>query len=146
MKVSFPHMYSATIDRVAVSRARIEAGQRPVLQGGPPPEFQGDEVSWTPEHLLMAALGLCLFTTFEAFAARDKLTVVSWRDTAKGELDRTASGLAFKSFVIEIDVTVAAGEAGKAQEVFDKAKKNCIISRALTPAPEVVLRIASAPE
>ncbi len=144
MKVTFPHHYAATLDRTSVSHARIEAGQRPALLGGPPPEFGGDEVSWTPEHLLLASLGLCLLTTFDAYAARDKLGVVSWRDTASGLLDRTASGLAFKSFTIEIDLTVAAGDEAKAREVFDKAKKNCIISRALTPPPEVVLRIAAA--
>ena len=143
MSITFPYTYSASIDRVAVSKARIEAGVRPALLGGPPPEFQGDETSWTPEHLLVASLGLCLFTTFEAYAARAQLPVTAWRDAVHGQLDRTSSGLAFKSFLIEVDLTVAAGQEGKAREVFDKAKKNCIISRALTPAPEVVLRIAA---
>lgn len=144
MKVSFPHTYETTIERTAASRARIDAGARPSLQGGPPPEFFGDEQSWTPEHLVLAALGLCVFTTFEAFAARDKLAVVAWRETANGQLDRTSSGLAFKSFGIEIDLTVASGDEARAREVFDKAKKNCIISRALQPAPEVTLRVHAA--
>src|SRR5580765_4307125 len=70
MPVPFPHRYSASLSRTFASRARIEAPPRPALHGGPSPELDGDVDAWSPEHMLLSSLGLCMLTTFEAFAAR----------------------------------------------------------------------------
>lgn len=109
----------------------IESPPRPSLTGGPPPEFHGDPLNWSPEHLLVSALGLCLFATFEALAARENIAVYSWRDVTTGVLDRTSSGLAFKSFTIEVEITVAPADVERTRETLERAHRSCIVSKAL---------------
>lgn len=138
---AFPHRYTTTSTRIAPSRATIEAPPRPSLTGGPPPEFRGDATTWSPEHLLCAAAALCLFTTFEAYAARDKLAIVDWRDAITGVLDKTKDGLRFTSFTIEVDLTVDAADVVRAKAILDRAKQDCIVSNALAVPVTVDARI-----
>lgn len=128
---AFPHRYETTILRTSASRATIAAPPRPPLAAGPPPEFRGDASTWSPEHLLCSALGACLFTTFEALAARDKIDVVAWSSNVVGVLDKTQHGLRFTSFTVTVDITVNRIDAVRAQGVLDRAKHSCIVSNAL---------------
>jgi organic hydroperoxide reductase OsmC/OhrA len=131
MKPTFPHRYTSSITRVGLGVASVEAAPRSPITGGPPPEFHGDAHAWSPEHLLVGALGLCLFTTFESFARRDNLEVLGWRDVVTGTLDRSSSGLAFTGFEVEVEITVLPHDRERARTVLDQAKRSCIISRAL---------------
>jgi organic hydroperoxide reductase OsmC/OhrA len=131
MKPIFPHRYTATITRLAHGLATIDSPPRPSLTGGPPPELHGDPTSWSPEHLLVSALGLCLFATFDAFASREGVAVLGWRDTVTGVLDKTPTGLAFKSFTIEVELTVDRADIERARTVLERAERYCIISKAL---------------
>lgn len=131
MRPHFPHRYSSTITRVARGLATIDAPPRPQLMGGPPPVLHGDPTTWSPEHLLVSALGLCLFATFDAFAAREKIAVLGYRDTVTGVLDKTPWGLDFRSFTIEVEITVDAADVERTRAVLDRAAHYCIISKAL---------------
>lgn len=131
MKSPFPHHYVASVTRTGHATALIEAPPRAPLEGGPPPELHGDAMRWSPEHLLVSALGLCLFATFDVFAVRENIAVIEWRDTVTGVLDRTHSGLAFKSFTIDVQLTVRAADVERARELLERASKFCIISKAL---------------
>jgi organic hydroperoxide reductase OsmC/OhrA len=131
MKPKFPHRYVVNVDRIGPAVASIEAPPRPSLVGGPPPEFHGDPHVWSPEHLLAAALGLCLFTTFDVFAAREKLEVLGYRDIVTAVLDRTSAGLAFESFKICVELTVAPADLERARAVLERAGQFCIVSKAL---------------
>lgn len=143
MALKFPHPYTATVSRIAHARARIEAPPRAPLVGGPPPELGGDATTWSPEHLLCSALGLCLFATFEAYALREQLDVIDWRDTATGMLDRTSGGLAFTSFSIDVELTVDRGDVARAEAILERAKRHCIVSNALGVPVHVEARIAA---
>lgn len=131
MSVRFPHTYTATVTRIGQSRARVEAPPRAPLIGTPPPELHGDAEAWSPEHLLCSALGLCVFATFDAFAARDKLEVIDYRDTVTGVLDKTAGGLAFTSLTVAVEITVAPADIERARDLMQRAKPHCIVSKAL---------------
>lgn len=131
MKPTFPHRYTSSITRVGQGVAAVEAPPRAALTGGPPPEFHGDAHAWSPEHLLCSALGLCLFTTFDVFAAREKLEVIGWRDVVTGVLDRTPEGLAFTSFTIDVELTVQPADRERAREILERSSRHCIVSRAL---------------
>lgn len=131
MPVPFPHHYTATILRADRAHANIEAPPRPALAGGPPPEFDGDASRWSPEHLLLSAIGLCLFTTFEVLAAGARLAVFDWRADVTGDVDRTSAGLAFTGFAISVDLKVEPAEVERARTVLEKAKNHCLVSNAL---------------
>jgi len=99
MPVPFPHRYAVSVCRTFASRARIEAPPRPVVHGGPSPELDGDVDAWSPEHMLLSALGLCLLTTFEAFAARDGIDLLAWRAKTSGTVEQSPEGPTFTSIV-----------------------------------------------
>jgi len=130
MPAPFPHQYCATIRRTFASRARVEAPPRPSLHGGPSSELEGDVSSWSPEHLVLSSLGLCMLTTFEAFAARDGIEVLRWVATARGTVSRTSEGLMFTSIVLGIDMEIT-GNVDHVERTLDDAKRYCLVLNSL---------------
>jgi len=130
MPVPFPHRYSATIRRTFASRARVEAPPRPALDGGPSAEVDGDATSWSPEHLLLSSLGLCMLTTFEAFAARDGIEIQAWSATIDGTVERSPEGLIFSSIVLGLDLEVSGNFVDVAKTLED-AKQYCLVLNSL---------------
>jgi organic hydroperoxide reductase OsmC/OhrA len=130
MPVPFPHRYSAQLSRTFASRARMEAPPRPALDGSPSPELDGDVNSWSPEHMLLSSLGLCMLTTFEAFAARDGIEVLAWDCKTTGMVDRTPEGLMFTSIVLELDMELA-GKVERVEATLEDAKQYCLVLNSL---------------
>lgn len=130
MTAPFPHHYSATVHRTGPARADLSAPPRPVLHGGAPPEFGGTAEVWSPEHLLLSAVGLCLETTFEALAARERLTFDHWHVRVDGMVDRTAGGLAFTSITATIEITAPRDAVEQVRVVAHRAR-HCLISSSL---------------
>ena len=130
MLAPFPHRYSATLCRTFASRARIEAPPRPVLHGGPSPELDGDVDAWSPEHMLLSSLGLCMLTTCEAFAARDGIELLAWSARVHGTVEQTPEGPTFTSIVLELDVDIA-GNVDQFDDTLEDAKRYCLVQNAL---------------
>lgn len=144
MQPHFPHRYTATHTRLSHGRAEIASPPRPRIVGGSIPELHGDPNEWSAEHLLVAALGLSLFTTFDVFAARDNISVREWRDTVTGTIAKPkADGLAFTTFEIEVEITVDDADVERARIVLERAKHYCIVSRALELEVKVIAHVWS---
>lgn len=126
----FPHQYEVRLEG-RESGAVLLAPPRPWLLGGAPAEFGGSDDWWSPEHLLLASLSLCLKATFEALARLKHLELRRYDATARGVLDRTPSGPAFISLVIEVELLVPPDEAERARALLEKAKQHCIVSNTL---------------
>lgn len=122
----FPHRYT-----VLLRDRHLEAPPRAPIAAGPPPQFGGSDAVWSPEELLVAAALECLWTTFEAYARRDKLAVRDVRGSAVGVLDKGPSGPTFTAIVVAFEVLVDAGDEARAHELIATAEKRCIISQAL---------------
>lgn len=142
MPVPFPHHHETTLVRTLASRGRVEAPPRTAIAGGPPPEFDGDATSWSPEHLLLSSIGLCLLTTFEAFAARDRIGIAACEIRVCGTVDKTAQGLELTRLVAEIAVEV--DDPARAAATLETARRHCLVSNALKIEPEIVARIRPA--
>ena len=136
MPAPFPHHYSASISRTFASRARVEAPPRPPLQGSPSPELEGDSTAWSPEHLMLSSLGLCMLTTFEAFCARDGIQLVDWHAKMNGSVERSKTGLIFSSIVLSIEMEVA-GNVDRVEATLEETKRYCLILNSLS-VPVVV--------
>lgn len=141
MKPVLPNTYTSTITRVAHGLATIDAPPRPQMIGGPPPELHGDPRIWSPEHLLASALGLCLFSTFDVFAARERLSILGWRETVTGLVEKRPSGLAFQGFTIEVEITVDPGDVERARAALERAGRYCVVSKALSVPVKIVPHI-----
>lgn len=128
--------------RTLSSRGRIESAPRPPIHGGPPPDFDGDACSWSAEHLLLSAVGMCLLTTFEAFAVRDRVDIATWEARVHGTVGKTAAGLAFTRVVVELDMDV--GDVERARSALADARRHCMVANALKVDVEVVPTIRAA--
>jgi len=144
MASPFPHHYDVRLHSGSGGGAILSGGGRPDLVGGPPPEFDGRAEWWSPEHLLLPAAGLCLMTTFQAFAARAGLGVAGYESRVEGTLDKTPTGLAFTSIRIAVDLHVAEADRTRAEQLLHSAKRHCIVANALKPVVEVEA-VVSAP-
>src|SRR5687768_15289885 len=130
MPAPFPHHYRASISRTFASRARVEAPPRPALDGGPSSQFDGDAGAWSPEHLILSSLGICMLTTFEAFSARDGIEIASWNATINGTVERTPEGLMFTSIVLGIDMEIS-GNVDRVGATLEDAKQYCLVLNSL---------------
>jgi organic hydroperoxide reductase OsmC/OhrA len=139
----FPHHYEVAL-RLADGRSLLEGAPRPPITGGPPPQFGGTDAWWSPEQLLLAAVDLCLLTTFQAFAAREKLTLLDYRDRIEGVLEKTAAGPRFTSITHHVTLEVAPEDRERAARLLDTAKRHCIIAASLNVPVQLDFRVTSA--
>lgn len=130
MPAPFPHHYEVDLSWEAERRGTLAAPPRPALSGGPPPEFDGEAGSWSPEHLLLASVNLCQMTTFFAVAERARLRVVGYRSRAEGTLDRGEAGIAFTRITLHIELKVAE-DAARGEQLLHTAHRHCIVANSL---------------
>jgi organic hydroperoxide reductase OsmC/OhrA len=130
MPAPFPQRYSATVCRTSASRARIEAPPRPGLRSGALPTRDDDVDARSPEHMVLASLGLSLLATFEGFAARDGIDLLAWRADTSGTVEQSIDGPTFTSIVIELDVEIA-GSVDCFEDALEDAKRYCLVLNAL---------------
>ncbi len=135
-RAPLPHVYDVDVSG-AGEAATLSAPPSPAIEGGAPATFGGRDDWWSPEHLLLASLGLCLKTTFDWFAAREKLHVGHYASQVRGVLDKSPAGLVFTSFTVTVEVRVAADQVERARAALDAAKRGCLISNALKTPVEV---------
>ena len=144
MTQSFPHRYRAALNWEGGSRAALSSEARPVLVGGPPPEFDGEPGWWSPEHLLLSAANLCLMTTYMALSRKISLDVISYRSEAEGVLDKTKEGLGFTRIVLRLEIRVPPERVEEARKLVETAKKYCIVSNSLKRPVEVEAAVDAA--
>jgi peroxiredoxin-like protein len=122
----------------------VRGAKLPSIPIGAPPEFQGREGNWTPEHLFVASVNGCLMLTLLAIAENSKLRVQSYSSMATGKLERV-QGSSFQITEILIRpkiVVTSAQDLARISRLLEKAKENCFITNsiksAVTLEPEVL--------
>jgi len=130
MPTPFPHHYEVVLERDG-STARLSSSEHPVIVGGAPPQFGGEPRLWSPEELLLASVSTCVMTTFQVYAAKERIPIGIYRCVAEATLDRTRVGLAFTRIVLRVDLTVAASDVERVEKVLQLAKRDCIVSNTL---------------
>jgi len=131
MSQPFPPHYEATLVWEAGSRAALSSGSRPVLVGGPPPEFDGEPGWWSPEHLLLSAANLCLMTTYMVLAKKAGLEIAHYRSRAEGVLEKAREGIVFTRIALQVEIQAPAERLEEARKMVETAKKYCIVSNSL---------------
>jgi organic hydroperoxide reductase OsmC/OhrA len=144
MPAPFPHRYQTSLRFLKDKDALLSCDGAPEILGAPPVDFDGPEGRWSPEHLLLSSVNLCLMTTFSAIARKQSLTVLDYQADITGMLDRTKEGLAFTSIKIKATLEVYASDAERGIKALLLAKKHCLISNALkTPVELEIGTLAS---
>jgi organic hydroperoxide reductase OsmC/OhrA len=122
----FPHRYT-----VSLADRQLVAPPRAPIAAGPPPQFGGADDVWSPEELLVAAALECLWTTFEAYARHDALTVHGWSGTGTAVLEKGSPVPKFTSISLRAELVVADADVERARKLLQTAEQRCIISHAL---------------
>jgi len=137
---AFPHHY-----KVELEDRELRAPPRAPIAVGPPPQFGGTDGVWSPEELLVGAVLECLWTTFEAYARRERLEVLGWAGSGVGVLDKGSGGPTFTSIHLKVQLTVAPGDEARARQTLTTAEAHCIIARALNVPVALEISMRSSP-
>lgn len=99
---------------------------------GCPPEFGGKEIYWSPEHLFVASVEVCIMTTFLDNLAKKDMSVESYRSNAIGKA-RLVDGL-FRFNALEVSVELVIDESYDKDEIKSilySSKDECMVSNTL---------------
>src|SRR5215471_7489193 len=135
----FPHHYVASANAVAEGDVQLNAPALPTLRSASPAEFDGPGDRWSPETLLVAAIGDCLILTFRAVARASGLSWTSLDCDVTGTLDRVDRTTRFVAFRIQARLRVPGGtDPDRARQALEKAERGCLISNSLSAGVELV--------
>lgn len=113
-----------------------------------PPEFpKGEAGTWSPEHLLVAAVNSCLMTTFLAIAENSKLPFVSFSSSARGKLE-VVEGKYLLSEITLLPVLTLGHETlrEKALTVLRKSEAACLISNSVKATIQFMPEVRFVPD
>lgn len=141
---AFPHHYEVTAAAAAEGAVALTADTLTTLASASPAEFGGPGDRWSPETLLVGAVGDCLVLTFRAVALASKLPWTSLRCEVTGTLDRVDRLTSFTGFEVRAILTVPAGaDPDRARHALEKAEQNCLVANSLKAkvhlVPEIVV-------
>jgi organic hydroperoxide reductase OsmC/OhrA len=143
----FPHRYTVTATGSAAGDVELNAVRLSTVHSASPAEFDGPGDRWSPETLLVAAIGDCLILTFRAVARASGLAWNSLECDVTGILDRIERTTRFVSFDIRARLQVPSGiDPDRARQVLEKAERSCLISNSLNAAIHLIPTIEVAAE
>jgi peroxiredoxin-like protein len=127
------HYYETEVGGMGQRRGYLRSSaDLPVLEVASPPEFNGHEHTWTPEHLFVASLNSCYMATFIAMAEASKLDVVSFTCKATGKLEKVERGFRLTEIVLKPNLVIKFDyDTERAQRILEKAERNCFISNSI---------------
>ena len=129
---AFPHHYEVTAAGAVDGNVELTAESLTMLVSASPAEFDGPGDRWSPEMLLVAAIGDCLVLTFRAVALASKLPWIELQCRVSGTLDRVGRITQFTAFEVHATLGVPIGvDPERARRALEKAEQNCLISNSL---------------
>jgi organic hydroperoxide reductase OsmC/OhrA len=141
----FPHRYLVRVGIRPEGEVSLDSDGLAQIRSLPPPEWGGPGGYWSPETLLLAALGDCTMMTFRAIA---KASRFEWREISAevdGKLDRIDGNSRFTEIVLRVRLVVPAGaDAARAKQLLDKSEKGCPISNSLSATKRIEADIVEA--
>lgn len=98
-----------------------------------PPEFpKGVDGIWSPEHLLVSSVAICLMTTFLAVAENSSLPFNSFDCEADGKVEKVEGKLMVSEIELRPKVTIPDEKyREKTQRIVEKSEKACLISNSV---------------
>jgi uncharacterized OsmC-like protein len=100
---------------------------------------------WSPEGLLVAAVGDCFILSFRAIARTAKLDWISLDCETEGTLDKIEKLTQFTAFTVKAQLTVPPGtNEKKARTILEKAEKYCLITNSMKAASHLEAEVVVA--
>jgi organic hydroperoxide reductase OsmC/OhrA len=139
------HEYHTSVRWEGQRKGILSAPDFPDLTVATPQEFPGGHPGiWSPEHLFVASVEVCIMTTFLAIAENSKLAFKEYSSAAQGILEKTDSGYRITEIMVKPRVVIAEESAReRALRILEKSEKACLVSNSMKSAihlqPEVVV-------
>jgi len=133
------YFYETAIEWKGEKSGILSGAGLPTVAAGAPPEYNGREGDWSPEHLFVASLNTCYMLTFLAIAEFSKVSIVSFSSTAKGKLEKVPSSTyQVTEIVVKPRVVIAsANDLARMPRILEKTKENCFVSNSIKSAIKV---------
>jgi peroxiredoxin-like protein len=125
--------YETEVQWIGGRRGLLSAEGFPNIEVTAPPEFQGDEMTWTPEHLFVAAVNSCYLATFAAIAVVSRLVVLSFATKATGMLEKVEGrGYRITEIVLKPALLLRSeADVERGTRLLDKALQHCFVSNSI---------------
>jgi organic hydroperoxide reductase OsmC/OhrA len=142
---AFPHRYVTTAAATARGDVVLETSGAPSLSSAAPVEFDGLAGRWSPETLLVSAVGDCFVLTFRAIARAAKLPFATVFCEVAGTLDRVDGVIRFTRFDVRARLVLPAeGDLERARHLLEKAERGCLIANSLNGEVHLVVSLERA--
>jgi organic hydroperoxide reductase OsmC/OhrA len=129
---ALPHSYFVSAAAAPDEDVILQAAGIPALRSSSPPQFGGRGDRWSPETLLVAAVGDCFILTFKAIARVSSLTWTDLTCEVTGTLDRVERATQFTAFDLAAALVVPPGTNEElARHALEKAERGCLIANSL---------------
>ena len=134
------HTYAAELEWSGSTGAGYDEYDRTHTVTSPPAEaeltltsgFGGDPRLMDPEQLLVAAASSCQLLSFLAVAARARIDVVEYADSAEGAMDMGENPQRVGRIVLRPRIVVAGGaDEGRVRHLIELAHEHCFIANSL---------------
>ena len=105
----------------------------PAITVATPPEFpKGVPNTWSPEHLYVASVNICLMTTFLAIAENSKLNFISYSCSGRGKLEKVDRRFVISEIELRPKIVVPPDNSSeRANRIIFKAEEHCLISNSI---------------
>jgi len=130
-----PHNYSIKLDWKNNRNGVLHAQDlnEKLTVATPPPFPKGEAGTWSPEHLLTAAVSSCLMTTFLAIAENSNLQFIAFSCDAEGTLDKVEGKLKMSKILVKPVVRITyEKDRDRAMRILQKAEAACLITNSIT--------------
>jgi len=124
----------------------LRAAQKHDVRIGCPPEFGGKPVYWSPEHLLVSSVEVCIMTTFLDLISKDNCKISSYESKALGKAQLVDKKFKFKAIEVKPVVIInESEEEDKISKLLYKSAEKCMVSNTLNIKVEIKPEIRKHP-
>lgn len=142
----FPHHYVVRASSQGEQDIMLASTGLPSLPSAAPVEFDGPGGRWSPETLIVAAVGDCFVLTFRTMARMSKLEWQALECAVEGLVDRVERVIQFTEFRLRVTLTLPAAalpaDEQRAERLLHKAHDGCLVSNSLKGATHLVVDFA----
>lgn len=127
------HFYEINVRWIEQKKGLLTSDGLPNIEVATPPQFSGGhEGIWSPEHLFVSSVAVCIMTTFLAIAELSKLEFISYESRAVGKLEKVENRFLITEVVVEPVIKIKyEKDLERAGRIIQKAEANCLISNSI---------------
>lgn len=125
--------YNTNVEWNEGRKGSLTESNFPLIEVATPPEFpKGVPNVWSPEHLFVASVNICLMTTFLAIAENSKVNFVSYKCSGVGKLEKVDGKFMMSEITLKPEIVVQEEkDIERTERIIHKSENHCLISNSI---------------